>query len=36
MTIPKKILASGMSESEAIEGAKRGDGQCFQSLYVRN
>lgn len=36
MTVPKKILASRMSEAEAIEGAKQGDGQCFQNLYARN
>jgi RNA polymerase sigma-70 factor (ECF subfamily) len=27
------MLASGMSEAEAIEGAKQGDGQCFEALY---
>jgi RNA polymerase sigma-70 factor (ECF subfamily) len=32
MAAPRK-LKSGMSEAEAIEGAKQGDGQCFQSLY---
>ncbi len=26
-------LASAMSESEAIEGAKQGDGKCFEALY---
>jgi len=33
MTTLKTILASGMSEAEAIEGAKQGDGECFESLY---
>jgi DNA-directed RNA polymerase specialized sigma24 family protein len=27
------MLASGMSEAEAIEGAKQGNGECFQYLY---
>jgi RNA polymerase sigma-70 factor (ECF subfamily) len=27
------MLASGMSEAEAIEGAQQGDGQCFEALY---
>jgi RNA polymerase sigma-70 factor (ECF subfamily) len=27
------MLASGLSEAEAIEGAKHGDGQCFEFLY---
>jgi RNA polymerase sigma-70 factor (ECF subfamily) len=27
------MLASGMSEAEAIEGAKQGNGQCFELLY---
>jgi RNA polymerase sigma-70 factor, ECF subfamily len=27
------MLASGMSEAEAIEGAKQGDGECFEFLY---
>jgi RNA polymerase sigma-70 factor (ECF subfamily) len=27
------MLASGMSETEAIEGAKQGDGECFDFLY---
>jgi hypothetical protein len=29
-----RLLKSGMSEAEAIEGAKQGHVQCFQSLYV--
>jgi RNA polymerase sigma-70 factor (ECF subfamily) len=29
----RTMLASGMSETEVIEGAKRGDGECFQFLY---
>jgi RNA polymerase sigma-70 factor (ECF subfamily) len=27
------MLASGMSEAEAIEGSQQGDGQCFGFLY---
>jgi RNA polymerase sigma-70 factor (ECF subfamily) len=27
------MQSSGMSEAEAIEGAMRGDGECFESLY---
>jgi RNA polymerase sigma-70 factor (ECF subfamily) len=27
------MLAAGISEAEAIEGAKLGDGQCFEFLY---
>jgi hypothetical protein len=30
---PISMLASGMSEAEAIEGAKQGDGECFECLY---
>jgi len=33
MTTPRRILASGMSEAEAIEGAKQGDSECFEFLY---
>lgn len=33
MTTPSSMLASGMSEAEAIEGAKQGDGECFEFLY---
>src|SRR5208337_2390997 len=33
LTQAKKILASGISESEAIERAKQGDGECFEVLY---
>ncbi len=33
MTTPKVMLASRMSEAEAIEGAKLGDGDCFKFLY---
>jgi RNA polymerase sigma-70 factor, ECF subfamily len=33
MTAQRSMLASGMSEAEAIEGAKQGDGQCFEFLY---
>jgi len=33
LTTPKKILASGMSEAEAIERAKGGDGESFEALY---
>jgi RNA polymerase sigma-70 factor (ECF subfamily) len=28
------MLASGMLEAEAIEGARQGDGQCFEALYA--
>jgi RNA polymerase sigma-70 factor (ECF subfamily) len=34
MTIRGSMLASGMSEAEAIEGAKQGDGRCFEVLYA--
>lgn len=33
LTTPKKTLASGMPEAEAIERAKDGDGECFEFLY---
>lgn len=33
LTQAKKILASGMSEAEAIERAKQGDGKSFEVLY---
>ncbi len=33
MTQAKKILASGLSEAEAIERAKQGDAECFEALY---
>jgi RNA polymerase sigma-70 factor (ECF subfamily) len=34
MTTPtRKMLVSAMSEAEAIEGAKQGDGECFETLY---
>jgi RNA polymerase sigma-70 factor, ECF subfamily len=33
LATPRSMLASGMSEAEAIEGAKQGDGQCFEALY---
>jgi RNA polymerase sigma-70 factor (ECF subfamily) len=33
MTTLKTMLASAMSEAEAIEGAKQGDGECFEILY---
>jgi RNA polymerase sigma-70 factor (ECF subfamily) len=29
----KRMMASGMSEAEAIERAKQGDGGCFEALY---
>jgi RNA polymerase sigma-70 factor, ECF subfamily len=28
-----RLLASGMSEAEAIDGAKQGDSECLKSLY---
>jgi RNA polymerase sigma-70 factor (ECF subfamily) len=34
VTTPKKTVASGMPEAEAIERAQQGDGQCFESLYA--
>jgi RNA polymerase sigma-70 factor (ECF subfamily) len=36
VTISRSMLASVMSETEAVEGAKQGDGECFQALYARN
>lgn len=33
MTTAKKILASGISEHEAIDRAKQGDAECFEMLY---
>jgi RNA polymerase sigma-70 factor (ECF subfamily) len=36
LTTPKKMLASGMSEADAIEGAKQGDHECFELLYDRH
>ena len=33
MTTARRMLASEMSESEAIKGAKQGDSQCFEFLY---
>ena len=33
MTAQRKMLASRMSEAQAIEGAKRGNGKCFEFLY---
>jgi hypothetical protein len=33
MTAPRSMLASGMSEAKAIQGAQQGDGQCFEALY---
>jgi RNA polymerase sigma-70 factor (ECF subfamily) len=33
LTTPSMMLASGMSEDEAIEAAKQGDGECFEFLY---
>ena len=33
MSTSIKMLASEMSEAEAIEGAKRGDAECFEVLY---
>jgi len=33
MTTPKQMLVSAMSEAEAIEGAKQGDSECFETLY---
>ncbi len=33
MTIARRMLVSGMSEAEAIDRAKQGDVQCFESLY---
>ena len=36
MSTSIKMLASEMSEAEAIEGAKQGDGECFEILYSRH
>jgi len=33
VTAPRKMMASGISEAEAIDRAKQGDGECFESLY---
>ena len=33
MTTSSMMLASGMSEAEAIDRAKQGDGECFEFLY---
>jgi len=33
LTHPKKMMASEMSEAEAIEGTKQGDAACFEFLY---
>jgi RNA polymerase sigma-70 factor, ECF subfamily len=33
LTQAKKIVASGMSEAEAIERAKAGDAESFEGLY---
>lgn len=33
MTVRNRVVA-GMSEAEAIEGAKQGDGRCFEALYA--
>lgn len=33
LTTPTKIVASGISEADAIAGAKSGDGECFEFLY---
>ncbi len=33
MTITKKVLASGISEQEAIARAQQGDAECFEALY---
>ena len=33
MTTPKRTLAGRLSEAEAIEGAKLGNGECFEILY---
>jgi RNA polymerase sigma-70 factor, ECF subfamily len=30
---PRSLLAPRMSEADAIEGAKQGDGRCFEALY---
>jgi RNA polymerase sigma-70 factor (ECF subfamily) len=33
LTTPSRMLALGMSEAEAVEGSKQGDGECFEILY---
>jgi len=33
LTTTKKVLASGISEQEAIERAQQGDPECFEALY---
>jgi RNA polymerase sigma-70 factor, ECF subfamily len=33
LSTPRMMLASGMSEAEAVQGAKQGDGACFEILY---
>src|SRR5215468_5233146 len=33
LTQAKKLVASGMTEAEAIERAKGGDSECFEALY---
>ncbi len=36
MTTPRRTLPDVALEAEAIEGAKQGDGQCFEFLYSRH
>lgn len=33
LTTPRKVSTSGITESEAIEGAKLGQHECFEALY---
>jgi len=33
LSTPRMMLASRMSEAEAVEGAKQGNGECFEFLY---
>jgi RNA polymerase sigma-70 factor, ECF subfamily len=33
MTTPRRTRAAGVLEAEAIEGAKQGNGDCFEVLY---
>jgi len=33
LTQAKKLIASGLTEAEAIERAKSGDAECFEALY---
>jgi RNA polymerase sigma-70 factor, ECF subfamily len=33
LTTPRMMLASGMSEADAVEAAKQGDVECFEILY---